>query len=139
MKKKYLGFLTIPFYFLIGIVAVSYIMIFNLNKVIGPSDENFAIDQVKNNLATGLKECLVREIESETTTFKEVRSFSEKHSWSKFFEIKPIDPDSCFKAQALSKSNKNTWFKIELDQTAGEFLKTCGDSNKPGCEEGNTW
>ena len=38
--------------------------------------------------------------------------------------------------------NKNldaTWFQIELDQTTGEVQKTCGDSSKPGCSEGNTW
>ena len=32
-----------------------------------------------------------------------------------------------------------TWFQIELDQTTGEVKKICGDSSKPGCNEGNTW
>ena len=32
-----------------------------------------------------------------------------------------------------------TWFQIELDQNTGEVQKTCGDSSKPGCEEGNIW
>ena len=32
-----------------------------------------------------------------------------------------------------------TWFQIEVDQETEEVKKTCGDSSKPGCEEGNTW
>ena len=32
-----------------------------------------------------------------------------------------------------------TWFQIELDQNTGEVQKICGDSSKPGCEEGNIW
>ena len=32
-----------------------------------------------------------------------------------------------------------TWFQIEIDQTTEEIKKICGDSSKPGCEEGNTW
>ena len=32
-----------------------------------------------------------------------------------------------------------TWFQIEIDQTTEEIKKKCGDSSKPGCEEGNTW
>ena len=34
---------------------------------------------------------------------------------------------------------KNTWFEAEFDPKTGEVIKTCGDSTKPGCEEGNTW
>ena len=32
-----------------------------------------------------------------------------------------------------------TWFQIEIDQKTNEVEKICGDSSKPGCEEGNTW
>ena len=32
-----------------------------------------------------------------------------------------------------------TWFQIEIDQITGDAQKVCGDSSKPGCDEGNTW
>ena len=32
-----------------------------------------------------------------------------------------------------------TWFQIEIDQITGEAQKKCGDSSKPGCDDGNTW
>ena len=38
-----------------------------------------------------------------------------------------------------NRSLDATWFQIEIDQKTNEVGKTCGDSSKPGCEEGNTW
>ena len=32
-----------------------------------------------------------------------------------------------------------TWFQISINQVTGSIEKTCGDSKKFGCEEGNTW
>ena len=32
-----------------------------------------------------------------------------------------------------------TWFQIEIDQITGEAQKLCGDSSKPGCDQGNIW
>ena len=32
-----------------------------------------------------------------------------------------------------------TWFQIEIDQKTEVVKKTCGDSSKPGCDEGNIW
>tara|TARA_B100000212_G_scaffold48028_1_gene30968 strand:+ start:444 stop:731 length:288 start_codon:yes stop_codon:yes gene_type:complete len=93
-----------------------------------PSDEEFSIIQIKNNLKIGVKECLVREIYDETATFKEAPSFSENYPSSKFFVIKPIESDTCFKVKAFPKNNKKyTWFKIERSQEIGEFSMTCGD------------
>ena len=38
-----------------------------------------------------------------------------------------------------NRSLDATWFQIEIDQKTNEVEKICGDSSKPGCEEGNTW
>ena len=38
-----------------------------------------------------------------------------------------------------NKNSDATWFQIEIDQDTEEIKKTCGDSSKTGCEEGNTW
>ena len=32
-----------------------------------------------------------------------------------------------------------TWFQIEIDRGTEVVKKTCGDSSKKGCKEGNTW
>ncbi len=136
------GFLLFSFY-LGGAGALFLILgaigLANLNKLMSPSDEKFSTDQVKNQLVNGVKECAVREALEETTAFKEASSFSEEYTSSKFFEIKPIEPNTCFKAIALPKNNKkHTWFEIKIKEK-GTFLKTCGDSSKPGCKEGNNW
>ena len=136
------GFLLFSFY-LGGAGALFLILgaigLANLNKLMSPSDEKFSTDQVKNQLVNGVKECAVREALEETTAFKEASSFSEEYTSSKFFEIKPIEPNTCFKAIALPKNNKkHTWFEIKIKEK-GTFLKTCGDSSKPGCKKGNNW
>ena len=96
---------------------------------------------VKNVLVNGIKECIIRDVDNQTTRFGDVQSFSTNYSnnYSKF-KIESLDPNSCYKAKALpTKGTDNTWFEIDLNNETGEVSKTCGDSSKPGCEEGNTW
>ena len=38
-----------------------------------------------------------------------------------------------------NRSLDATWFQIELDQNTGKTKKICGNSSKPGCNQGNTW
>ena len=121
--------------FAVMFVLLLLISIVNINPVcLGGNSYS-----TKNQLINGVKECAVREALEETTAFKEASSFSEEYTSSKFFEIKPIEPNTCFKAIALPKNNKkHTWFEIKIKEK-GTFLKTCGDSSKPGCKEGNNW
>ena len=91
---------------------------------------------VQNGLVNGVKECLVLAANNETTSFSDVLSFSGKY---KGFQIKSINPESCFKAKAIPRDVGQTWFEIDFNAEMGEVSKTCGDSSKPGCEEGNTW
>ena len=97
---------------------------------------------IKNILINGIKECVVRDVEGLSTNFSDPVSFSEKYSSTyKYngFKIEPIDPKSCYGAKAVSKNEYYTWFEIEMDEDTGSVTKTCGDSSKLGCEEGNTW
>ena len=91
---------------------------------------------VQNGMVNGLKECAVREAEGETTRFGDVQSFQGNYTQ---FKIESLDPNSCFKAKAVPTNNQNTWFQIDLNMETGKVSKTCGDSSKPGCDEGNTW
>jgi hypothetical protein len=92
---------------------------------------------MKYVLASGVKECFLRKADNQTTRFGDVPSFSYKRSE---FKIVSLDPNSCFKAKALpTKGTDNTWFEVDSNYETMEVFKTCGDSSKPGCEEGNTW
>ena len=91
---------------------------------------------VKNGLANGVKECVVKNFDKQTTRFSDAQSFQGNYTQ---FKIQSLDPNSCYKAKAVPTNDQNTWFKIDLNNETGKVSKTCGDSSKPGCEEGNTW
>ena len=78
---------------------------------------------------------------NQTTNFSDSDSFSNKFINYDYggFKIEPIDPKSCYGAKAVSKNETYTWFEIEMDEDTGVVTKTCGDSSKTGCEEGNKW
>ena len=91
---------------------------------------------VKDVLVNGVKECVVRDADNETTNFSDAQSFLLN---VRRYKIQPLDRNSCFKAKAVPLKNWNTWFQIDLNMETGEVAKTCGDSSKPGCKKGNTW
>ena len=91
---------------------------------------------VKNGLVNGVKECSVRNYDKQTTRFSDVQSFQLDYPR---FKIQSLDPNTCFKARAVPSTNQNTWFEIEMDKDTDAVTKTCGDSSKSGCKEGNTW
>ena len=90
---------------------------------------------MKNVLIAGIKECIVRDAENQSTSFSDVFRITLQY----FFNVQSIDPNSCFKAKAISKSKIQSWYQLVYDPETEEVLKTCGDSTKLGCEEGNTW
>tara|TARA_Y100000994_G_C15325368_1_gene289903 strand:+ start:297 stop:524 length:228 start_codon:yes stop_codon:yes gene_type:complete len=55
----------------------------------------------KNSIVLGIKECVVNQADYNPTSFKDLRTFSDGYSKLKLFDIKPIDPDTCFKAKAV--------------------------------------
>ena len=108
----------------------------NLDLNFGKSREE---ELVKNRLKNGFKECAIRNAEDLPTNFDSVTAFrSESTSYLKNFQIIKTEKNSCFNVKAVPKKEIFTWFEIDTKET-GEVLLTCGDSSKPGCEEGNTW
>ena len=91
---------------------------------------------IKNGLVNGVRECSVRNYDKQTTRFSDVQSFQLNYPR---FKIQSLDPNTCFKARAFPSTDQNTWFEIEMDEDTGAVTKTCGDSSKSGCEEGNNW
>ena len=123
------------------LLAVGLTIIFglmNLSSMLGDGSDSSS-SAVKNVLVNGIKECVVNQVDNKPTTFKDVRTFSDGYTKIKNFDIKPIDPNTCFKAKAVPKTDQNTWFEIEMDENIGVLTKTCGDASKSGCKEGNTW
>ena len=116
-----------------------YLILFANNDIQINAMKDKSYSAVKNSLVNGIKECVVNQADDKPTTFKDARTFSDGYSTLKLFDIKPIDPNTCFKAKAIPKHSHNTWFEIDLNNETGEVSKTCGDSSKPGCDEGNTW
>ena len=58
----------------------------------------------------------------------------------KVYKAEPRNFKSGFRSIFFWNSKLDaTWFQIELDQTTREVQKICGDSSKPGCNQGNTW
>ena len=90
---------------------------------------------MKNDLLSGIKECIIRDAENQSTAFSDVFRITKGH----FYKIQPIDSKSCFKAKAISESEIQTWYQLVYDPETEEVLKTCGDVSKQGCNEGNTW
>ena len=112
------------------------IFISNLHLYLEPGPLDFTVAAIKNGLVNGIKECVVRNADNQSTKFGDVQSFSGNYSK---FKIESLDPKSCYKAKAVPTNDQNTWFEIEMDKDTGAVTKTCGDSSKPGCEEENTW
>ena len=137
-KNKIFRYLCISFFSLIGIIVLPNITrpIINMLANLSYSQSVGPHSAVKNGLANGIKECVIRNADSQSTKFSDVQSFSEKYQK---FKIESLDLNSCFKARAINEDNKQTWFEIDLDPETGNYSKTCGDASKPGCEEGNIW
>ena len=125
IQKMAFGWLILIIIFLIYLSLLSPIYIKPNNSAVA-----------KNVLVQGIKECVVRNFNNETTKFSDINLFQSKF---KKFKIQSINPSTCFKAKAILKNRKETWFEIDYNPETGKVSKTCGDSSKPGCEEGNTW
>ena len=130
IKKLTISYWIISFLFWLAFLIAIVIPSFENVKANPPSTA------VQNGLVNGIKECVVRDSDDKTTNFLDAPSFG--GNFSKF-KIESLDPYSCYKAKAVPTTNENTWFEISIDEDTGAATKTCGDSSKPGCNEGNTW
>ena len=117
----------------------------------GQPNRSYQASSIKNQMEVGVKECIVRAIENKSTNFLDSSSFRQKPYWE-WYSLKAINSSSCFSVYAYPSkffdwyllrvkkpANNLTWFRLDMDPITGEVTKTCGDSSKSGCEEGNTW
>ena len=157
----YLSILIIAFFsfILISLVYWDHILI-------GPT--NSEVESVKKTLAKGVEECRYRYKNNLSIRFRDAQAFSRKFdgfkieptiSYRKIGNVVRRYKSTCFEAKATPLSDKNTWFRIKIDEFSfaqglsakygGEKIKRserftqqsqgkCGDSSKPGCEK-NFW
>ena len=103
---------------------------------------NARASAVKNGLANGIKECVVRDADNASTAFSDAQSFPGNYSG---YTVAKWDSgtfghsNKCYAAEATTSKSGESWFKIEMSTTTGEVLKTCENASYPGCgdEAGN--
>ena len=103
---------------------------------------NARASAVKNGLANGIKECVVRDADNLSTDFSDAQSFPGNYAG---YTVAKWDTgtfkhsNKCYAATATTSKAGETWFNIEMSTTTGEVLKTCGDAAAPGCDTGKVW
>lgn len=118
---------------------------------LGRPNPSSQAEATKNQMINGVKECIIRGIDGKTTNFLDSSSFRQK-PYHKWYSFKATNPSSCFSVYAFPSktfdwyllrvekpANWLTWFRLDMDPITGEVTKTCGDSTKVGCREGNKW
>ncbi len=100
---------------------------------------NARASAVKNGLANGVKECVIRASDDQTTDFADAQSFPGNYSG---YEVKAVDGNTtCYAAFADAKANPTTEadFQIVMNPATGNVEKTCSIANAPGCSKDKDW
>ena len=111
------------------------------------SRNDMYIKEIKRALKDEVLKCKLIEFDTEKMSSKIspgnalYKTYIPKNqSDCKVYKSQPRNFKSGFRRVLFWNSNLDaTWFQIEIDQGTEEVKKTCGDSSKTGCEEGNTW
>ena len=97
---------------------------------------NARASAAKNGLVNGIKECVVRDADSRSTAFADAQSFPGNYNgytvraWAGTLS----HSNKCWSAEAIPDNTATeNWFRIEMNTSTGEVLKTCQDGGRPGC------
>ena len=100
---------------------------------------NARASAVKNGLANGVKECVVRAADEKSTAFADVQSYAGNYSG---YSIAAVSGNTtCYAAYATNGTGNATEsdFEIELDPATGIVTKSCSLANAPGCSASSDW
>ena len=106
---------------------------------------NARASAVKNGLVNGVKECVVRDADSQTTKYADVQSYAGNYSGYTLAQDSAAYGDSCYSAKATPESSKSTTeavFSIALNSSTGVVSKTCVNPSNvvaPGCPSSQKW
>ena len=106
---------------------------------------NARASAVKNGLVNGVKECVVRDADSQSTKYADVQSFAGNYSGYTLAQDAAAYGDSCYSAKATPESSKSTTeavFSIALNSSTGVVDKSCVNPKgvtAPGCPSSQNW
>ena len=103
---------------------------------------NARASAVKNGLANGVKECVIRASDNLTTApFSVVQSFPGNYNGYTVAGVAVGGATSCYSALATNTANPGVEsnFTISLNPATGVVTKTCSVANAPGCSGSGDW
>ncbi len=98
---------------------------------------NARASAVKNGLANGVKECVIRASDDQNTNFSDVQSFPGNYNG---YTV-AATTGTCYAALATNTANPGSEadFTISLNAATGEVTKTCSIAGAPGCSADSDW
>ena len=106
---------------------------------------NARASAVKNGLVNGVKECVVRDADNQSTAYADVQSYAGSYSGYELTQDAAAYGDSCYSAKATpdkSKATTEAVFSIALNSSTGVVTKSCINPAKvtaPGCPSNGKW
>ena len=102
---------------------------------------NARASAVKNGLANGVKECVIRAADNQTVAFATAQSFPGNYNGYTVTGIAVGGATTCYRALATNTANPGTEanFTIALDPATGIVTKTCSVASAPGCSASSDW
>jgi len=100
---------------------------------------NARASAVKNGLANGVKECVIRASDGLTTNHADVQSFP--GNYNGYSVAAASGNTSCYAAYATNTSNAGTEadFSIVMNPATGQVTKACSVASAPGCSASSDW
>ena len=98
---------------------------------------NARASAVKNGLANGVKECVIRASDDQTILFADAQSFPGNYNG---YTVTAVT-GTCYSALATNTANPGSEanFTITLDAATGNVTKTCSVPSAPGCSAAGDW
>ena len=100
---------------------------------------NARASAVKNGLANGVKECVIRASDNQRTNFADVQSFPGNYSG---YDVVAVSGNiTCYAAYADNTANAGVEadFQLVMNPATGNVVKTCTVANAPGCSANGDW
>ena len=94
---------------------------------------NARASAVKNGLVNGVKECFVRDTDSETIAFIDAQSFINTTAFDGY-TLAAGSTNNCYSAVATATNSGDSNFTIVMDSNTGAVSRTCTDVNATGCD-----
>ena len=100
---------------------------------------NARASAMRNGLANGVKECVIRAADDQTTAFADVQSFPGNYNGYTVTAV--AGNTTCYAALGTNTANPGAEanFQIVLNPATGVVTKTCTIASAPGCSANGDW